>query len=144
LIDPTDPEPYCDVLAQTRALLDRRHPKRTMWLAAGTRLSPIAPSLVLPAGCFYGNASATRRLAADPSEETLAALLGYLEPKSSILLAAALVVQARDRSDCVVGEMVCAPLRILDAARALEGFGRIELMSAEAALARRAALLRRE
>jgi hypothetical protein len=144
LIAPTWAEPFCDVVAQARALLDPSHPKMTMWLSAGTRTpSWILPSLVLPTGVFYGSAHACRGLEADPSDETLARLLGYIEAKSAIR-GCGLIAQARDADGCVVSEMAFSPPRMAEAIAALRGHGAVFVTSIEAALGRRAALIAKE
>jgi hypothetical protein len=144
LIAPTWPEPFCDVVAQVRALLDPCHPKAAMWLSAGTRTpSWIAPSLVLPTGSFYGSARDCRRLETDPSEETLARLLGYVEAKSAIRVCG-LMAQARDPGGCVVSEMMFSPSRMPEALAAFTGHGTVFVTSIEAALGRRAALVAKE
>lgn len=144
LLAPTWAEPFCDVVAQVRALLDPCHPKAAMWLAAGTRApSWVAPSLVLPAGSFYGSPRDCRRLEADPSEEMLAHLLGYVEAKSAIR-GCGLIAQARDARGCVVSEMAFSPSRMPEAVAALTGHGTIFVTSVEAALGRRAVLIAKE
>jgi len=130
-------------MAQTRALLDPRHPKRAMWLSVWTPTPPIRPSLVLPTGGFYGSVADCRRLEADPSDEQLAAILGYVEPKS-MLRGYPLAVQARDTAGCVISEMLSSPSRLPDAVDALAGHGSIVVVTMEEVLARRLALAVKE
>jgi hypothetical protein len=103
----------------------------------------VAPSLVLPTGFFYGSACNCAQLEADPSDEVLGRLLGYIEAKSAIR-GCPLIVQAHDAGGCVVTEMAFSPSRMTEAIAALTGHGTIFVTSMEAALGRRAALVEKE
>lgn len=98
---------------------------------------------MLPTGCFYGSAADCRRLEADPSDEQLAAILGYVEPKSA-LRGCPLAVQALDPAGFVISEMLSSPSRLTDAVAALAGHGSIAVITMEAVLARRLALAVKE
>lgn len=105
-ISPTEAEPLCDIEAQIEALLKPEHPKEALWISDGTEfvmIEAVGPAaglhcLDLPGmGTFYGTEHACGRLEDEPTEERLAELLGYIEPKSQIIARPAVwwpVVQA--------------------------------------------------
>lgn len=113
-----------------------------MWLSRGTRMPPQEASLILREGRFWGTEEDCARLRQAPSEETLAALLGYVEPKSAIS-GPWLVVQARDSEECVVGEQACSVARLPEAIAGFALWGTIRILNAEQVLLRRAGLSNR-
>jgi Asp/Glu/hydantoin racemase len=104
-------------------------------------------SLYLPGmGTLYGSEEDCARLAADPSEETLSEILGYVESKAEAIAAAAphepLVVQARDGQDRVVHEMLTSSVRY--AATTARAYGKVSIMTMSACLKRRQRLIDEE
>lgn len=148
MIAPTAPEPLCDVAAQLRALSDVGNPKQAVWLAAGTALPDLDGFVTADfmAGVLVAtNLSPAHRLWAAPTDETLAELLGYPEPKWSLVGKPVAVVQGRNHDDGVVIEMLSSVSGLRRAAKvALQYAPRLEMLTPEAALARRAELCRRE
>ena len=140
----TYPEPRSDLIAQLAALADPAHPKRVMWVAAGgVRLA--VPSglygLERPEGTLIAlDPWAPRWLAADPSEATLAILLGYPEDKDRALREPHQVVQALDPAGAVITESLCRCRALTAAIAALQPHGRIRLTTPDAVIARRCRL----
>lgn len=142
MISPSLPEPLCDVAAQIMALRDRRHPKDAVWLARGTG-SPQCDDLIvlrLSDGMLVTtDRGKATRLLADPSDDTLAEILGYDEPKSRIV-GMPVVVQALSRDAAVVLEMVASRERLSAALGIANRHGDARVLSVEAALKRRLVL----
>lgn len=127
-----------------RALLDQRHPKRTMWLSVGTELpARHPPPLSLAAGHFWGSEADCARLQAAPTDETLAELLGYVEPKTAIH-APYVIVQARDPTDCVISEQLVSRARLPEALARLAGWGSIHVLHEAQVISRRLVLREKE
>lgn len=152
-LTPTEPEPKCDVYAQISALIDPDHPKHAVWISLGTPFAMVEDddlaSLYVPdVGVLYGRMEDCARLAADPTEETLAEILGYEESKAAALAASLphepLVVQARDQNDCVVLEMLASLHRLRAASTRCAQCGRVHVMTMEACLKRRQRLIEEE
>lgn len=106
------------------------------------------PRELLAAGMLVASTEDCARLAADPTEETLAEILGYVVSKAAALAASLphppLVIQARDPHDCVVLEMLAGPGQVREAARRCAEYGRVALMTMEACLKRRQRLIGQE
>lgn len=149
LISPTEAEPLCDIAAQISALFDPLHPKRAVWISDGTEFVMVEDadldSLTLPGkGTLYASAHDCGRLADDPSEELLAALLDYTEPKSGIIAQPAVwwpVVQARDRAGCVVWEQIASWQRIREAVERARLYGQPGVYTMDTVRHRRARLI---
>lgn len=144
MISPTWPEPRLDVTAQLAALLDPEHPKDTVWLASGTPVPAIdAPDIVRvdhPAGVLLTtDADKASRFAAEPSDDTLADILGYVEPKGAVT-GEPVVVQARAPSGGVVLEMGCSPGALDLALDRAKAHGAVFVLPLSAAMLRRAVL----
>jgi hypothetical protein len=142
----TYPEPLGDIAAQLAALVDPAHPKRGVWVCRGTpmpRALDIA-RLATPMGWLYGSPRLLRRLAADPSEENLAEILDYVEPKSSVKGGEMPIVQAFDRNGWVVHEQLVSWSRVGEARRRAAGYGRVRVVSRLGCLERRRWLIARE
>lgn len=105
---PTTPEPRGDIEAQLAALVDPDHPKRAVWVSKGSPVPLEAPQSIffieLPAGRLYAAPSVIGRLLADPSQEMLAQILGYLECKTDLRAGELPVVQALNEGGWVVWE----------------------------------------
>lgn len=153
LVIPTFREPRRDIEGQLIALSDPDHPKRAVWVSRGTiipvlTLSPRSwiKSLELPAGRFYGSEHDCGRLEDEPTEERLADLLDYLEPKSAITLRRANypVVQARDQGGRVVWEQVSSWPRLPETRLHGLRYGKIHVCSMQEVLRRRARLIAAE
>jgi hypothetical protein len=73
----TYPEPVGDIAAQMAALVDPDHPKRAVWVSAGTVVGAVVGAVLrlsLPAGTLYARLGDLDALVAEPSLETLASL----------------------------------------------------------------------
>ena len=152
-ISPTEAEPLCDIEAQIEALLDPEHPKRALWISDGTEfvmIEQIGPAadlccLDLPGmGTFYGSEHACGRLEDEPTEERLADLLDYTEPKSLITARPAVwwpVVQARSQGGCVVWEQVSSWERISETMLRAMLYGRPAVCTMAEVLTRRKRLI---
>jgi hypothetical protein len=84
----TYPEPAGDIAAQMAALVDSLHPKRAVWVSAGTVVGAVfgaVPRLSLPAGTLYARLGDLDALVAEPSLEMLARILDYVECRSPAL-----------------------------------------------------------
>jgi hypothetical protein len=132
-------------------MLDPEHPKRAVWISRGTDIPPFASgdcwAADMGSGVLFSRAwEDTKRLRLDPSEETLASILGYVESKAEAIAAAAphepLVVQARDGQDRVVHEMLTSSVRY--AAAATRAYGKVSIMTMSACLKRRRRLIDEE
>ena len=146
MISSSLPEPACDVAAQLRALDDPMHPKDAVWIARGTVMPEIRGAIVLSTadGVLLTTSRQKAELfTADPSDDTLAVILGYVEPKSR-LIGPGLVVQARDATDSVVLEMGVSLARMPVAIEIAQRYGDVRVVSLPAALIRRLDLLRLE
>jgi hypothetical protein len=152
-LGPTTREPAVDILAQWRAFCDPVHPKRAMWVAHGTPL-PDALALAVPAfielsaGRLFARPADRAHLLALPSEEVLAEILDYEEPKSARLFRGAawlIVVQALDAADNVVQEMLTSWERLPQAKDRAGPYGsRLRLLTTQDCQARRAHLVLEE
>lgn len=140
MISATFPEPLCDVIAQFRAMLDPAHPKDTVWLARGTAAPgavDMVTSVAVPEGrLFTTDANKARYFLRYPSDETLAVILGYVEPKQEIS-SEPVVVRAIDGEGRVITEMACGLPNIGLALLALSGHGKAEVTTVANALLRR-------
>jgi hypothetical protein len=122
------PEPASDIAAQVRALLDPEHPKDAVFVAAGNmaallpvldlvQAAPNAQMVHHPSGTLLTTNSEKAVDFARPGsdDDTVAAILGYPEPKSSLLAAMmtgeVCVVQARDADGNVVVEALASNAR---------------------------------
>jgi hypothetical protein len=145
MISASTPEPRCDVDAQIRAMMSPWHPKRAVWLARGTAV-PVLSGVERvddPAGVLLTiDATTAQRFRDAPSDDQLAEILGYVEPKSAVT-EPFVVVQARE-GDCVVTEMAVSVGRISDAADVAAKHGQIVILSLPDALLRRYELCRAE
>jgi hypothetical protein len=142
MISLSSPEPLCDVAAQVRALLDPAHPKDAVWLARGTVVPGgiDAERVDLPEGVlFTTNQAKARYLRMFPTDEALALVLGYLEPKSTVVCPA-VVVRAADEEGSIITEMACNAARIDAATAMLMSHGRVSITDVHSSLARRAEL----
>lgn len=141
MISLSTPEPRCDVAAQIRALVSPWHPKDAVWLAQGTPAPQIdgVERIAHEAGVLLTVAPLkARRFRDDPSDDRLAEILGYVEPKGSVT-EPLIVVQARDNG-CVVIEMAVSAHRAQEAANTAARHGQLYLMTLPDALLRRVAL----
>jgi hypothetical protein len=150
-IGATEPEPLGDILAQMRAYMDPGHVKRAVWVSEGTGLPSGAlwrgPFIVLAAGTLFAPVRLLRRLALNPSEETLARVLGYVECKSAVGVegeADLPVVQAVTGAGWVVWEQLSSWGRVGAARRRASRYGVVRVVSMAACLARRRALIAAE
>lgn len=146
----TFPELQCDIDAQISALLDTDHPKNCVFLC---RDQP-APNWTLPDWIFVerrpegtlltdsAHIAAMYRTADWVTDELIAAILGYPEPKSLLIgRNDVLVAQALDKNGCVVFEALCSKAG-LDAALAAAAQqvplnGCVHMTTPQDALARR-------
>lgn len=150
-IRPTMPEPKVDIRAQTRAMLDPKHPKDAVFVARGNETAlprtplPGVARVSKPGGTLLTTKPAkAKAFARGVSDAGLGKLLGLPESKSSAVRPGGSVVQARDHRGAVVTEAVTSPAGLAKTAYALnkhvpEG-GSLIHTSAPAALTRRAAL----
>ena len=140
MISSSFPEPLCDVTAQMRALRDPTHPKDAVWLAKGTPVPDRIEGLIglcSPFGVLLTTSrSKARQFQANPSDETLASILGYVEPKWRIE-GMPVMVRARDEKGSVVIEMLSSSRRIEEAIEASILHGEVEVTTLEEALRRR-------
>lgn len=142
MISATIPEPTIDIAAQIAAMLDDVHPKKAVWVSAGSGCGDV-PRGIYHLPLFSGellarDADDCDRLSDDPSDETLAAILGYVEPKSAIV-GRPIVVQAR-RDKAVVFDMACSLCRVTEAIEIAQRHGKVVLTTPKWALLRRLAL----
>ena len=152
LLKATEREPAVDICAQFDAYRDPNHPKRAVWVSAGTPL-PLAlaqsrlPRLELPAGMLFADIVTRWRLEECPTEEVLASILDYLEPKTAVISRPFLwlpVLQARtsaDRDSAVVFEMIAGWERMGEAMRHVARYGRLKILTPDEVLRRRARLI---
>lgn len=142
MISESYPEPLCDVAAQIRALRDPQHPKTAVWLAAGTPIPEDIDALIglrSPEGLLLTTShEKARRFQADPSDETLAVILDYIEPKS-LIVGVPVVVQARSNG-AVVLDMAVSRRHVGAAIERARQFGEVELISLPDAIMRRLTL----
>jgi len=146
----TEREPLCDLLAQFAAYTDPKHPKKAVWVSRGTPI-PAWPGMgrmyTFQAGYLWASALDAEELRADESEETLAELLGYLEPKSLIRSQPATwwpVIQARDADGCVVFEAITSWGRAGEAMRDAARYGNVHVLTMPEVLDRRRRLIAKE
>lgn len=141
MITRTMPEPRCDIEAQLRALIDPAHPKDAVWIARGGWW----PDLPYPELAIYERDEGilltkepryVNWLYLVPSDETLAAILGYRQPKSTIE-GFGYIVQAYNPEDAVVTEMLVDENHLDEAKRTLEAHGRVIVTDILSALNRR-------
>jgi hypothetical protein len=144
----TYPEPAGDIAAQMAALVDPLHPKRAVWVSAGTVVGVVGavPRLSLPAGTLYARLGDLDALVAEPSLETLARILDYVECRSPALAGffQLPVVQALSPDGWVVQEQLVGWGRVGEARRRARAYGRVRVVSVGGCLGRRARLLAAE
>lgn len=145
-LEPTYPEPRRDIEAQFAALADPAHPKRSVWVSAGTSWAPDLPCLCLPAGRFYAAARLRAELLADPTRETLARLLDYIECRDAIRGGGLTVpvVQALDPAGWVVLEMLSSWEKVGLARGRAQTYGEVRIVSSAACFLRRRRLIAEE
>ena len=113
----TIPEPIEDLTAQLRAVCDPAHPKRSMFIAAGTKQRPI-----IPQGVYVAMREAGVLISADIvpavvflharplTDIVMALVLGYPQPKSDVMNHGdGVVMQATDADGNVITECVVTP-----------------------------------
>ena len=145
----TYPEPAGDIAAQMAALVDPLHPKRAVWVSAGTVVGAVVgavPRLSLPAGTLYARLGDLDALVAEPSLETLARILDYVECRSPALAGffQLPVVQALSPAGWVVQEQLVSWGRVGEARRRASAYGGVRVVSVGGCLARRRDLIARE
>ena len=147
----TYPEPAGDIRAQLVALTDLAHPKRALWVSAGGSIASIRfrPCIGIScagfaAGRLYAGASLCRALRADPSLETLSAILDYHEPKHLVVSSELPVVQALNPEGWVIQEMISSWSRVGEARRRAAEYGCVRVVSMVDCLARRERLIAAE
>lgn len=145
----THPEPWCDIAAQIQYMLDTRNGKDAVFIAAGNE--DCVPA-AMPGVIMWHRAEGTLlttsrekfgRFATLPhlTDENLAGLLGYPQPKRNAMLHAPFIAaQVRDADDCVVKEAVLSTvdgaLDIFRQSRVPEG-GRLVVLEPLEVLQRR-------
>ncbi|WP_298800100.1 hypothetical protein [uncultured Devosia sp.] len=146
---PTVRELDRDIEAQLRALMDEDHPKKAVFLAAGTELKWGLPVWVFVERREEGTLiTVSAELAyifktmPKVTDGALAAMLGYPEAKADVLdSGGGAVVQARDRDGNVIWEAFASyarmQLSIDAAARQVPAGGDVHVTTAELALQRR-------
>ena len=147
----TDREPLCDIAAQYAALVNPEHPKTALWVSHGTGLPELGEHGLLIGRFFAGILIASRRdielLQAEPTEEQLSRILGYVESKTEALAASLpsepLIVQARI-GNAVVLEMLSGPTRFREAATRCREHGDVHVMTMSGCLHRRHRLILEE
>ena len=146
----TEREPLCDLLAQFAAYTDPEHPKRAVWVTRGQPI-PAWPDMgrmyTFQAGYLWASAADAELLRQDETEETLARILDYLEPKSAIRRQLAQwwpVIQARDADGCVVFEAISSWGRAGEAMRHAARYGRLHVLTMFEVLQRRRRLIAEE
>lgn len=103
-------EPMRDIQAQIAALIDPQHPKKAVFLAPGNLPDHLPDVLAIhrPEGTLLTENEALAHLyrSANPlTDDLMAEILGYPEPKSSVCFDPyPLVVQALDMNGCVITE----------------------------------------
>lgn len=108
------PEPKCDILAQVRAMLDPRHPKKAVFLCPYNDVPIVPPDverITRPEGTLLTRDPELARLFAEgPRDDmTMATILGYPEDKGTALRkGVAWVLQACDAWENVITEAVCS------------------------------------
>ena len=153
-IPPTTPEPKADIRAQVRALLDPRHPKDAVFVARGNEAAlpgslPGVHGTARPEGTLLTTKPGkARAFAKGVSDDGMAKLLGYPEPKSRAMGQGEAVIQAKDGRGAVVTEALVSPRGASRAAKALAKHvpagGRLEKTTPQAAQLRRAMIRRGE
>jgi hypothetical protein len=147
----TEREPTGDLLAQFAAYTDPEHPKGAVWVSRGGEIPPwpgMGHMYNFAAGFLWTDPERAELLRADPSEEMLSQILGYVESKAEALTgslpAEPLVVQARDANDGVVIEMLSSVGRFREAAIRAGTHGKVHIMTMSACLNRRQRLIAEE
>lgn len=121
-------------------MLDPSHPKNTMWLSRGTMMPDDMGGLErldIPEGVLLSvDRGAIRYFDLMRSDEALAEVLGYVEPKSRVS-GTPVIVRACDDRGSAITEMACSAHNVARAMLALAGHGNIEITSMMAVLHRR-------
>lgn len=148
---PTFPEPLRDILAQLRALRDKDHPKKTVFIAAGTTVPREAinglytverdEGVFVTTDFHLWNWLRTIDIITDTD---IARILGYPEPKSVAIEAnARMIIQALDADGCVVFEAGCSDrardITIEAARKQIPDGGRLSITNVASVLERRIA-----
>jgi len=150
---PTRREPQRDIEAQFAALIDPKHPKKTMWVSLGTPIPDMAgydglEAVNFGAGVLIAGHEDVLALQQHPCEEVLAMLLGLVAPKSSFAHRQEqdlFVAQARHPvSGAVILEMVIDNTRIRSAISRCRRYGEPVVLTMADCLRRRATLLMME
>ncbi len=152
MTDQTMQEPLFDIEAQVEALCDPSHPKDAVWIAGATVIPQWlvkCDGLIVmkwPDGILITtNKDKAECLAADPSDDTRAEVLGYVEPKSKLLdRGPIVVVRALNKRGAVVIEMASSVPGMKAAMDIAKEHGEVEIVSLAACGLRRLALLRLE
>lgn len=151
-VSSTIPELECDIDAQLKLLMDPDHPKNAVFLCRGQP----TPGWTIPNWIFVERRAegtlitdsaalaATYRLADFVTDDLLAAILCYPEPKADAMESGdALVVQTIDKAGCVVFEAACSQgyvqATLDEAERQCPLGGHTAVISPQSALARRIA-----
>jgi hypothetical protein len=147
----TMPEPKVDLAAQTRAMMDPRHPKDAVFAARGNEAAlpqgplPGVRRVAKPSGTLLTTQpKKAKAFARGVSDAGLGKILGLPQSKTAAGKPGVSVVQAQDNRGAVVTEAVTSPAGLAKTARTLAKHvpagGSLSQTSAPAALTRRAAL----
>jgi hypothetical protein len=146
-VSATAPEPVSDIQAQLAAVADPANPKTTMFVAKGTPMPDTIPKGVRQATRPEGTLISTDAAKLNAfrkgklTDEKLASLLDYPEPKSQVNPATAQAVQAKDAQGNVVTEAAVNPQTVPAAAEALAPHapgGTVEVKPVDKAVKQRA------
>jgi hypothetical protein len=144
----TYPEPAGDIAAQMAALVDPLHPKRAVWVSLGTRV-PVFDGMArvtTPVGWLFAAPRLLRWFKVEPSLETLARILDYVECRSPALSGffQLPVVQALSPAGWVVQEQLVSWGRVGEARARARAYGRVRVVSVGGCLERRRRLIAQE
>ena len=150
MIRQTMREPLCDIGAQYLALMDWAHPKTAMWVSWGTPRPDFeaVPNLyVFDISCgtlATHDPAKAQFFDLSPTEDALAAVLGYTCNKDGLDPERAVVVQATDLAGSVITEQAVGFDGADRAVEALKSHGQIRVIPLVVAAWRREALIKIE
>jgi hypothetical protein len=131
------------------ALVDPDHPKRALWVSLGTPMVSVFDDLArvtTPVGWLFAAPRLLRRFKVEPSLETLARILDYVECRSPALSGffQLPVVQALSPAGWVVQEQLVSWGRVGEARARARAYGRVRVVSVGGCLERRRRLIAQE
>ena len=121
------------------ALRDPSHPKDAVWIARGTGMpgsSGLTVVEVEAGRLLTSNDEKARRILASPTDDDLADILDYTDPKSRVI-GEPVVVQAVNRDGFVILEMGCSRQMVDRGIEVASTYGTVRVTNLVEALCRR-------